>query len=480
MAEQGLFEELPVQKAEKRPAIVGGPRLLEPEREVTELQAVCLDNLIAVDHPARLIWSYVLRLDLRELEERIKARKGVPGHPAITPRLLLGLWLYATSEGVGSARLLSRLCERDDVYRWLCGGVGVNHRTLGEFRVSHRELLERLLAHSVTALVAEGLIDLDALSQDGVRVRASAGASSFRRRGTLEQQIAQVKEVLAELAKQVDGDPAADEQRLRERRARRAKERLARLEAAIAKVAELEAKQPKAKSSKGKPPESQPSERQPQEAAPADQQTVDQQVDGKPPKAPRASSTDVDARPIKMADGGFRPAYNMQVASVAGEQIVVAIEISTSSSDRGLARPMVEKIDATYGMLPAHYLIDGGFTKNDDIEWAHHANVAMFCPPITNKHKTDPFEPRSDDGPGIKAWRERMKSEAGKATYRTRSIHECINGRFRQWRLTQLTVRGKAKAWAVLAWYALVNNLLQGERLRRAAAARRQLLATVA
>lgn len=482
MADQGLFGELPVQEVAQRPVAVGGPRLWEPQREVVELQAVCLDNLIAADHPARLIWSYVLRLDLRELEDRIKARQGVAGHPAITPRLLLGLWLYATSEGVASARLLSRLCERDDVYRWLCGGVGVNHRTLGEFRVSHRELLERLLAHSVTALAAEGLIDLDALSQDGVRVRANAGASSFRRRGKLEERIAEVKEVLAELAKQVDGDPAANEQRLRERRARRAAERLARLEAAIAKVAELEAKQPKAKPPKADKPKAEPPEGQSQEAAPApaDPQTVDQPTDNKPPKTLRASTTDAEARVIKMADGGFRPAYNMQVASVAGEQIVVAIDVSTSSSDRGLARPMLEKIDATYGALPAHYLIDGGFTKNEDIEWAHGADVAMLCPPTTNKHKTDPLAARSDDGPGTKAWRERMKSEAGKAIYRSRSIHECINGRFRQWHLVQLTVRGAAKALAVLAWYALVNNILQGERLRRAAAQRLRSVAAAA
>jgi len=172
-----------------------------------------------------------------------------------------------------------------------------------------------------------------------------------------------------------------------------------------------------------------------------------------------------------MADGGFRPAYNMQVASVAGEQIVVAVDVSTSSSDRGLARPMLEEVNAIYGKLPKQHLIDGGFTKNDDIEWAHGANVAMHCPPIINKHNTDPFAPRDDDGPGISAWRKRMDSEAGKATYRERSIHECINARFRQWSLVQLTVRGKAKAAIVLTWYALANNLLQGARLRRLAAA---------
>src|SRR6266478_9610352 len=202
MIEPGLFGELPEQTAAQREAGIGAPRLWEPERDAIELRAMGLDSLIGGDHPARLMWAYVSRLDLRELEARIKAREGVAGHPAITPRLLLALWLYATSEGVVSARLLSRLCERDDVYRWFCGGVGVNHRTLAEFRVDHGELLNRLLAQSVTALAAEGLIDLDMLAQDGVRVRASAGASSFRRRARLDEHIAAVKALLAELAKE--------------------------------------------------------------------------------------------------------------------------------------------------------------------------------------------------------------------------------------------------------------------------------------
>lgn len=448
MTEHGLFGELPVQGAKKRPVVAGDPRLLEPERDGVELRASSLDSLIGADHPARLIWAYVVELDLRELEARVKARDGVAGRPATSPRLLLGLWLYATSEGVVSARLLERLCERDDAYRWLCGGVGVNHRTLGEFRVEQAALLNRLLAQSVTALAMQGLIDLDALSQDGVRVRASAGASSFHRQDTLERQAAEVEAVMAELAKQVDGDASQNERQVRARKARRAAERLSRLKAAAAKVAELQDK--RGKEAKADAPSK------------ADKQR----------KPPRVSSTDIDARVIKMADGGFRPAYNMQIASVAGGQIVVAVDVSTSSSDRGLARPMLEQIDETYGKMPTKHLIDGGFTKNDDIEWAHAANVTMYCPPITNKHKTDPFEPRDDDGPGVAQWRERMKSEAGQAIYRLRAIHECINARFRQWGLTQLTVRGKAKAIVVLTWYALANNILQGERLRQAAAAR--------
>jgi transposase len=460
MADESLFGELPEQIGVKREASAGAVRLWEPEREAIALRAMCLDSLIGADHPARMIWAYVLRVDLRELESRIKAREGVAGRPAITPRLLLGLWLYATSEGVVSARLLARLCERDDVYRWFCGGVGVNHRTLGEFRVDQGELLNGLLAQSVTALAAEGLIDLDMLAQDGVRVRASAGASSFRRRARLEQRIVEVKAILSELAKEVESDPAANEQRLRQRRTQRAAERLSRLEAAVAKVAEIEAQQPKSKSKENTP-----------QAAPPDDSEPPGTKDAKRPKEPRASTTDPEARVVKMADGGFRPAYNMQIASVAGEQIVVAVEVSTSSSDRGLARPMLEKVDAIYGTLPKDHLIDGGFSKNDDIEWAHGVAVAMHCPPIVNKHNTDPFAPRPDDGPGLSAWRQRMNSESGKATYRKRSIHECINARFRQWGLVQLTVRGRVKAAIVLTWYALANNILQGERLRRTAAA---------
>jgi len=393
MAAESLFGELPEQAGPKPKAGVGAPRLWEPERETIELRAMSLDSLIGADHPARLIWAYVSRLDLRELEDEIKAREGVPGHPAITPRLLLALWLYATSEGVVSARLLARLCERDDVYRWLCGGVSVNHRTLGEFRVNHGELLNRLLAQSVTALAAQGLIDLDTIAQDGVRVRASAGASSFRRGARLEELVADVKATLKELAKEVDSDPAANEQRLRQRRARRAAERVSRLEAAVAKVAEIEAQQPKSKPKESKPKESRAKASKPQ-AAPQPVVPPPTTPDGEPPetkdgkpstsaqapKQPRASTTDPDARVVKMADGGFRPAYNMQVASVAGEQIVVAVDVSTSSSDRGLARPMLEKINAIYGTLPKLHLIDGGFTKNDDIEWAHVRLVGVNLP----------------------------------------------------------------------------------------------------
>src|SRR3954466_11700260 len=186
MAADDLFEDLPAHsKPQHDAAPIGAPRLREPQRDQLALRAVDIESLIGEDHPVRLIWSYVEGLDLSELENRIKARGERPGHPATSPRLLLALWLYATGEGVGSARALSRLCESHDAYRWLCGGVSVNYHTLADFRVGCADVLDRLLTEHVTALVEAGIIDLAVLAQDGVRVRASAGAASFRREGTL-------------------------------------------------------------------------------------------------------------------------------------------------------------------------------------------------------------------------------------------------------------------------------------------------------
>src|ERR1700745_2872747 len=186
MAGAELFGELPQQQAPRRD-VAGEPRLREPQRDQIELRSMDIDSLIGTDHPARTIWAYVEGLDLRELEDAIKSREGTPGHPTISPQRLWALGVFATSQGVGSARALDRLCTSHDAYRWLCGGVSVNYHTLADFRVDQVELLDRLLLENVAALAQAGIIDLSTLAQDGVRVRASAGAASFRRDVTLEK-----------------------------------------------------------------------------------------------------------------------------------------------------------------------------------------------------------------------------------------------------------------------------------------------------
>lgn len=442
MPEKDLFDGLPEQSVTKASPGSGKPRMREPERRQVELRPVDLDSLLAADHAARVIWHYVERLDLKVLEDAIGAREHTPGQAPASPRLLLALWLYATSQGVGSARALERLCESHDAYRWLCGGVSVNYHGLADFRSGHGELLDRLLTHNIAALMADNVIELAEVVQDGVRVRAGAGASSFRRRQSLHKHLKKARRLVEYLKRETDEDPDASNRRIKAAQERAAREREQRVAAALDKLAEIEAERER----RGK--------------------TNKKQVARQ--KEPRASTTDPQARVMKMADGGFRPAYNCQLGTVAEGQIVVDVAVDTTGSDRGLLRPMLERLRQRYESLPRRYLVDGGFHKNDDTEWAAGEGVLVYGPTTRNKHKSDPYAPRPKDGPGVAAWRRRMRSPHGKSVYKRRAPGECINARFRQWGLRQFAVRGVHKVKAVLLWFALANNIIAGHRLKAA------------
>jgi transposase len=442
MSPVGLFGDLPETDVVASPAM-GAPRLREPVRDQIELRPVDLDALLAPEHAARVIWDYVRGLDLRELEDAVRAREHTPGQAPASPRLLLSLWLFATSQGVGSARALDRLCKSHDAYRWLCGGVSVNYHGLSDFRVAHPELLDRLLTENVATLSMAGAINLDEVVQDGVRVRASAGASSFRRKKKLHKELRKAARLIERLKHETDDDPDASNRRIKAAQERAARERAERVAAAQKALSEIAQQRKRREKRRG---------------------------DGKKQnKEPRASSTDPDARVMKMADGGFRPAYNCQVSTVAEGQIVVAVQAETNGSDRGLIRSILDQLQRRYRRLPRRHLVDGGFNKNEDTEWAAAAGVNVYGPPVRSKHKTDPFAPRPDDGPGVAAWRKRMKSPHGKGVFKRRGMGECINARFRQWRLYQFTVRRREKVTTMLHWFALANNILAGHRLLAAA-----------
>lgn len=279
MSVEGLFPDLPDQRrAEVLDA--GKPRQREPVRDQIELRAVDLEGLLPLDHSARVIWAYVERLDLRELEEAIRAREHTPGQAPASPRLLLALWLYATSEGVGSARALARLCESHDVYRWLCGGVSVNYHGLADFRTAHPELLERLLSENVASLSVAGVIDLDEVAQDGLRVRASAGTTSFRRKKKLHKELRKAQRLVQRLRDETSDDPQASNRRIMAAKERAAREREARVKAALDKMAEIEAQRERRRKT--------------------NKNQVEKQAE------PRTSTTDPEARVMKMPDGGFR------------------------------------------------------------------------------------------------------------------------------------------------------------------------------
>lgn len=446
MSRETLFGHLPEAEPVER-EWSGQPRVREPLRDQVELRAVDLDALLPEGHPARVIWSYVQKLDLSALEQAVRARTHGPGQAPVSPRLQLALWLYATSQGVGSARALARLCESHDAYRWLCGGVSVNYHSLSEFRTAHPALLEKLLVENVASLSLAGVINLDEVIQDGVRVRASAGTASFRREKKLGIELGKARRLIERLRQENDDDPDASNRRIQSAQQRAAREREERVQAALDQLAVIEAQR-----------------------ARRGRENRANKKKGSKPKEPRASTSDPDARVMKMADGGFRPAYNCQIASVADGQIAIAVSAETVGSDRGLMRPMLERLGGLYGRLPKRHLIDGGFNNNQGIEWAAAEGVEVYGPPAKNKHRTDPYAPRTSDGPGVAVWRRRMKSPHGKAVYKRRAPGECINARFRNWGLYRFTVRGREKVLTVLRWFALANNILAGHRLRALAA----------
>lgn len=442
----GLFDDLPEVGARgpgARPA--GKARLRVPVRDEVRLEAVELDALIDEAHAARLIWAYVERLDFSDFEAKVRSREGEPGMPQTSPRLLLALWLYATSDGVGSAREIERLCAYDPAYRWLCGGVTINHHALSDFRSAEGMRIEMLLAQHVASLSAAGLIDLDEIAQDGVKVRANAGAASFRRRKTIENELAKAKALLARLAQDEDDDPGSSSRRRKARQASAAKDRLARVEQALAALGEAEALRVKReKTNKA--------------------ETARQ-------KEPRASTSDAQAHVMKMPDGGFRPAYNVQFASLPGSGIVVGVQVTTVGSDRGLAEPMAQKIVAAFGRRPARYLLDGGYQAAPDIEAAHAAGTLIYSPPLRSKSGKDPHLPRRGDGPGIAAWRRRMATPEALAIYKRRSRCELIHARLRNLHLDRLFIRSRAKVESWMTGFALAINILTEARLRTVRAA---------
>lgn len=454
----GLFEDLPEAPAPERPG-GGRPRLRTAERRQVELRSVSLDQLVAPDHRVRLVWDFVERLDLSALYREIKAVEGRPGHPPADPRILVALWLYATVEGIGSARELARLCEQHLAFQWLCGGVGMNHTTLGDFRVGHGALLESLLVDSFAALLKSGVASLDRVAQDGMRVRASAGAASFRRHSTLEQCHRQAQQEVERLRGELEADPGAASRREAAARQRAAADRERRVREALAITEVLHARQ-EAQAERRAERVAKRSAKEPEAAA--DKPSEPEKV-----KEPRASTTDPEARVMKMADGGFRPAYNVQFAADTKSGAVAGVALDNIGSDMGKMAPMSDALAEAYGQRPGQHLADGGFAKLDDIEALARAGVESFVPVAEPRDKTrDRHQPRPDDAPEVADWRQRMATEEAKAIYRQRAATaEWVNAQARNHGLTRFLVRGSKKAKAVALWHALAHNMFCSWRL---------------
>src|SRR5580692_9830556 len=199
----------------------GAVRLRKPERRQLAMVVQCADDLVRALHPVRTVMAVVEKLDVSGFCEPIRAREGIAGRDATDPRLLVGLWLYACVRGIGSARELARRCEESAPFRWLCGGVGVNHRLLSDFRTDHLDALDALFTQVLVTLVDKKLVQVSRISQDGVRVRVSAGAGSFRREERLQKLLAESKQHVEELRRQLENPESSAGLSSRQRAARR-------------------------------------------------------------------------------------------------------------------------------------------------------------------------------------------------------------------------------------------------------------------
>jgi transposase len=429
----------------------GGARYLKADRSQPSWDLVDLEAWLPADHRARLVWAFVESLDLGAFYEAIGSRDGGAGRPPPDPRVLLGLWLYATLEGVGSARELDRLVRDDLAYRWLAGGVSVNYHGLSDFRVGWSDELDRLLVESVTALVAEGLVTLDELAVDGTKVRASASKGSFTRGGRLERIERQASERIERLKSELAGDPAAGSRRRQAAQARAARE--AQVKADKARAALDRLREEKKKREKTHP-----------EAE-------------KAKGAPSVSLTDLEARQMRFADGATRPGYNLQTVAIPGKGLVVSVLATDRRNDQGLARPMVDEVARRYGSAPRRLLLDEGYASRTDVEdLAQHpaGPVSVYMPPagetpdaeLTPAKLAQRLAKRAKEPQAVQDWRARMRTEEAKAIFGRRKLIERIHAHYKNRGLGLLTLRGLAKVQAAALWHALANNLMVAHRLR--------------
>jgi transposase len=450
-----LFESIAPTQALALKIEVGAVRLRRPNRKQLELRAQDLESLLGEGHRARLVWGYVERQELSSLHAKIRARDGTVGRHAVDPRVLFALWLYATLEGVGSARELARLTREHDAYRWICGGIELSYRTLAKWRVQHDEALDELLTDNLATLASVGVIKLARVAQDGMRVRASAGAASFRREARLNEYLEQARARVAELKGQTDLDPGAAQRKAQAAKLRLAQEREQRIGQALARLPEMAAVKLR---------------------------------NGQKAEDARASSTDADASNMKMADGGFRPAYNVQFASDCEAQVIVGVEVVTAGSDMAQLAPMVEQVERRLGRAPGQWLVDGGFPAHAQIDAVQH-KTEVYAPVPEAKKKNTPKKGKTDkdagdkdeqgdpgtqdaavdkhaakpgDSAAVAQWRQRMGSDEAKRIYKERAATaECVNAQARQRGLNQMPVRGLARVKCVARLYVLAHNLMR-------------------
>jgi transposase len=406
-------------------------RVVEANRAQMRLVPTDLESMLPVDHAARAVWAFVDRLDLDPFYDAIRSREGSAGRPATDPQIFLALWLYATLEGVGSAREIARLSQYHLAYQWICGGVSVNPHSLSDFRNAATDHLNDLLTQSVTSLVASGLAEIRRVAQDGMKVRASAGASSFRTRAGLNKLRRVARNQVERLASEIDQEPGAAARRDAAATKQAAERRAARIERALAEMKDAEERK--------------------------------RSNNGKKKSEPRASTTDPNARVMKMPDGGFRPAYNVHFVTDTVSKVILGVEVDNLGTDAHAMVPLAEQIEERYAVRPAEWLADGGCTSLNNIDAMDARGCAIIAPLRQRRSGRDPEQVRPTDTAAVRRWRRRMSRKKAKEIYKQRgATAELVNAQCRGQGLLQFLVRGVEKAKAAVLLHALAHNMRRG------------------
>jgi transposase len=319
--------ELNLREVAERPR----PRLKPINRQQLVMRPMDVEQLVAEDHEVRAIWEFVGHLDLSLYYEEIEVVEGEAGRSASDPRLLISLWIYGYSKGVSAAREISRLSEYDPAYQWLTGMEPINYHTLSDFRIKHKEALDELFIQVLGLLSGEGLLSLERVMHDGVKVKACASGDTFRR----EERIRAHLELAWEQVKQM-GDPRTAEEvspRVSKARQRAAREKQQRLEKALEELKKIRACK----------------------------------LGQEEKKKARVSMSDPEARIMKQSDGGYAPSYNVQITTDGKEKVIVGAGVSQCGSDYGELIPAVEKVEENMGCSPGQIVVDGGFISRENI-----------------------------------------------------------------------------------------------------------------
>lgn len=426
------------------------PRIHSANRSQLIFDVIDYETLIPPDHKARIICRFVENLDLKTFYDEIKSRDGLAGRGAFDPKVLLSLWLYATAEGIGSARLLEKLCQRDCAYRWICGGLTINYHTLSDFRSENGDKLDKLLTDIITSLVASKVMKLNTLIIDGTKIPANASRNSFKRKQKLTDLSNSIGERVKKLRAELKQNPNASNDRVELKKQQELLKMEAKLNKALKELPKIEA----VKEARKK------------------KQKKDAKI-----SEPRVSITDPEARIMRFQKKTIAPAYNCQIAVEPETFIAVSVKVTNQGNDKNMLKPMIENIESRYDTRPDEVLVDSSYRDHATIiEFAEHSTPTKLFSPLpekkenilpkslANRKRKEAAYPEP-----VKEFYSRMETEAAKEAYKRRGRIETVNGIFHNRMLSGFRLRGMDKVKSEILMQCICHNIMQKHRIDAAA-----------